>query len=177
LEDELSGRAGAYKQELTVSDFHSESVKISGIQLASSITDTGTNDRLRKKDIYVSPMASRSYPLGSRVFAYFEIYNLKRDTFGQTRYKVQYRVQFNPRNTVGLAGVITSGIRALLRQQKPQVSVTYEQVGTDEEEREYVELDLKKAKPGVNVVEITVQDKVSGEQATREVVFFYGGSG
>ena len=177
LEDELSGRAGAYKQELAVSDFNSESVKISGIQLASSITDTGTNDRLRKKDIYVSPMASRSYPLGSRVFAYFEIYNLKRDTFGQTRYKVQYRVQFNPRNTVGLAGVITSGIRALLRQQKPQVSVTYEQVGTDEEEREYVELDLKKAKPGVNVVEITVQDKVSGEKATREVVFFYGGSG
>ncbi len=77
----------------------------------------------------------------------------------------------------GLAGVITSGIRALLRQQKPQISVTYEQVGTDEEEREYVELDLKKAKPGVNVVEITVQDKVSGEKATREVVFFYGGSG
>ena len=54
--------------------------------------------------------------------------------------------------------------------------MTYEQVGTDEEEREYVELDLKKAKPGVNVVEITVQDKVSGEKATREVVFFYGGS-
>ena len=102
---------------------------------------------------------------------------MKRDTFGQTRYKVQYRVQFNPRNTIGLAGVITSGIRALLRQRKPQISVTYEQVGTDEEEREYVELDLKKAKPGVNVVEITVQDKVSGEKATREVVFFYGGSG
>lgn len=177
LEDELSGRVGAYKQELTVSDFNSEGVKISGIQLASSITDTGTNDRLKKKDIYVSPMASRSYPLGSRVFAYFEIYNLKRDTFGQTRYKVQYRVQFNPRNTIGLAGVITSGIRTLLRQQKPQISVTYEQVGTDEAEREYVELDLKKAKPGVNVVEITVQDKVSGEKATREVVFFYGGSG
>ncbi len=177
LEDELSGRVGAYKQELTVSNFDSAGVKISGIQLASSITETGTNDRLKKKDIYVSPMASRSYPLGSRVFAYFEIYNLKRDTFGQTRYKVQYRVQFNPRNTIGLAGVISSGIRTLLRQRKSQISVTYEQVGTDEEEREYVELDLKKAKPGVNVVEITVQDKVSGEKATREVVFFYGGSG
>ncbi len=177
LEDELSGRAGAYKQELTVSNFDSEGVKISGIQLASAITKTGANDRLRKHDIYVSPMASRSYSPGSRVFAYFEIYNLQRDAFGQTRYKVQYRVQFNPRASVGLAGVISSGIRALLRQRKPQVSVTYEQVGSRAEEREYVELDLRKAKPGVNVVEITVQDKVSGGEATREVVFFYGGSG
>ncbi len=175
LKDDLSGRVGAYKQELTVSDFAAQGVKISGIQLASAITETGANARLQKRDIYVSPMASRSYPPGSRVFAYFEIYNLQRDAFGQTRYKVQYRVQFNPRASVGLAGVISSGIRALLRQQKPQVSVSYEQVGADEATREYVELDLKKAKPGVNVVEITVQDEVGSGKATREVVFFYGG--
>ena len=175
LKDELSGRVGAYKQELAVSDFAAQGVKISGIQLASAIAETGANDRLRKRDIYVSPMASRSYPAGSRVFAYFEIYNLQRDAFGQTRYKVQYRVQFNPRASVGIAGVISSGIRALLRRQKPQVSVSYEQVGTEEAEREYVELDLKKAKPGVNVVEITVRDRVSTTKATREVVFFYGG--
>ena len=64
LEDELSGRVGAYKQELTVSNFDSAGVKISGIQLASSITETGTNDRLKKKDIYVSPMASPKLPPG-----------------------------------------------------------------------------------------------------------------
>lgn len=175
LQDELSGRVGAYKQELIVSDFDAQGVKLSGIQLASAITETGANARLRKKDIYVSPMASRSYPRGSRVFAYFEIYNLQRDAFGQTRYKVQYRVQFNPRASVGLAGVISSSIRALLRQQKPQVSVSYEQVGRGEAAREYVEIDLKKAKPGVNILEITVQDKVGGGEATREVVFFFAG--
>ena len=76
---------------------------------------------------------------------------------------------------MGIAGVISSGIRALLRKQKPQVSVRYEQVGTAETAREYVELDLKKAKPGVNIVEITVQDQVSATKATREVVFVYGG--
>ncbi|MCZ6633892.1 MAG: hypothetical protein O7G87_10835, partial [bacterium] len=175
LKDELSGRAGAYKQELVVSDFGAEGVKLSGIQLASSVEEAGSNDRLRKNDVWVSPMPSRTYPPGSRVFAYFEIYNLQKDTFGQTRYKVQYRVQFNPRGSVGLAGMISSGIRALLRQRKPQVSVTYDQVGSDEEEHEYVELDLKKAKPGVNVLEITIWDEVGGGEATREVVFFYGG--
>jgi hypothetical protein len=90
-------------------------------------------------------------------------------------YKVQYRVQFNPRGSVGLAGMISSGLRSLLRQKKPQVSVTYDQVDSDEEEHEYVELDLRKAKPGVNVLEITIQDDVVGTKATREVVFFYGG--
>ena len=109
------------------------------------------------------------------MFAYFEIYNLKQDEFGQTRYKVKYRVQFNPRGSVGLAGMISSGIRTLLRQKKPQVSVTYDQVGSNEEGHEYVELDLRKAKPGVNVLEITIQDEVGGGESTREVVFFYGG--
>lgn len=70
--------------------------------------------------------------------------------------------------------MVASGFRSLLRSKKPQVSVTYEQVGLESGENEYVELDLSKTKPGINVLEVTITDLVSGETATREVGFHYG---
>ena len=52
--------------------------------------------------------------------------------------------------------------------------MSYEQVGSDTSTREYVELDLLKAKRGVNVLEVQITDLVSGESSKREVSFQYG---
>ena len=176
LKDMASGRTGIYKQSVEVSDYAPDGLHISGIQLASSIGDEGMNDRFRKGELWVIPVPSRAYTKEQKVYAYFEIYNLKRNDYGQTRYKVKYLVRFTPEATVGIAGAITTGLRSLFKRKKPQVSVTYEQVGTKRSEYEYVELDLRQAKAGVNVLEITVEDLVSGEARVREVVFYYGGT-
>ena len=52
--------------------------------------------------------------------------------------------------------------------------MSYEQVGSDTSTHEYVELDLLKAKRGVNVLEVQITDLVSGESSKREVSFQYG---
>jgi GWxTD domain-containing protein len=174
LKDLISGRVGVYKQNLTVTDFRSEDLQVSGILMASDVRDNGTNLRLKKRDVWITPMPSRAYADGGKVFAYFEIYNLKIDTFGQTRYKVRYQVQFNPGVGAGLAGTVSSGVRSLFNRKKIQVSVAYEQVGSDTTEGEYIELDLRKAKAGVNVLQVQVTDVETGQEASREVVFLYG---
>ncbi len=83
-------------------------------------------------------------------------------------------MKFSSGTSTGIAGAISSGFRALLNRKKPQVSVEYDQIGSTTTEKEYVELDLRKAKPGVNVLEVTVTDQVSSQKDTREVVFMYG---
>ncbi|MXZ08148.1 MAG: GWxTD domain-containing protein [Gemmatimonadetes bacterium] len=176
LKDRASGRIGIYKQSVEVPDYALEGLHVSGIQLASSIGGEGTNNRFRKGELWVVPVPSRTYTKEQKVYAYFEIYNLKRNDYGQTRYKVKYLVRFTPEAAVGIAGAITTGLRSLFKRRKPQVSVTYEQIGTEQSEYEYVELDLRQAKAGVNVLEITVEDLVSGEVRVREVVFYYGGT-
>ena len=119
-------------------------------------------------------MPTRAYRAQQKVYAYFEIYNLKKNEFGQTRYKAQYLVRSSDMPAVGVFGAVATGLRSLLKSKKPQVSVTYEQTGTSAFEHEYVEIDLEKAKPGVNALEVTIADLVSGEKQTREIRFRYG---
>ena len=38
-----------------------------------------------------------------------------------------------------------------------------------------MEIDLSKAKPGINILEVEIKDLVTGESATREIRFQYGG--
>ena len=159
---------------MDIRDYNSDQLKISGIQLALDVKEEGKNARLRKDEVWVIPHPSRTYGSGAQVFAYFEIYNLKRDKFGQTRYKVQYQIKFSSQFSSGVASAISSGLRALLQRKRPEVSVAYDQVGTNPVQKEYVELDLKKAKPGVNILQVTITDEVNKQKDTREVMFVYG---
>ena len=174
LRDLISGRTGLYKQSLEVKDYRPEGLRISDIQLASSIADTGSIEQFKKGDIWIIPMPTRAYRQKQKVHAYFEIYNLKKNEFGQTRYEAQYLVRSSDMPAVGVFGAVSSGFRSLFRSKKPQVSVTYEQTGTSASEHEYVEIDLAKAKPGVNALEVTITDLVGGEKQTREIRFRYG---
>lgn len=174
LKDRISGRTGIYRQALKVEDYQPERLLISDIQLASAIRDSGIAGRFQKGDVWIVPMPTRTYAEAQKIYAYYEIYNLERDAFGQTRYKVHYAVRSSASPDVGVMDVITAGIRAMLKSGRPQVSITYEQTGSTPDGREYFEIDLSKTKPGLKVLEVTVHDLVSGETASREIVFHYG---
>ena len=175
LKDRISGRTGLYKQSIEVPDFNLEALQLSDIELAMNIGDPATPEKFHKGDVWVIPMPTRSYREDQKVYAYYEIYNLQEDTFGQTRYKVQYTVRTGKGHSVGVFGAVKRGIGAIFDRGKPQVSVSYEQVGSNPTETEYFELDLSKAKAGLQVLEVRVEDTVSGQSATREVRFRHGG--
>ena len=175
LKDEISGHTGLYKQAVMVPDYSVEELQISGIQLASDISDEGiTKEQFRKGDVWVIPMPSRAYRHAQKVYAYYEIYNLTRDSFGQTKYSAEYAIRSSFQYGSGVLNAVARGVGFLFRNRKPQVSVTYEQTGREGSEREYFELVLSKAKPGINTLEVTIEDLVSGQTATREIRFRYG---
>ena len=102
------------------------------------------------------------------MFVYYEVYNLKPDEFGQTHYKVEYTV--GPRKGRQNTGIITQLVKVLTGE-KHQVAVGYEQVGQQESERTFTELDLSKAYVGKHYMEVRVTDLVSGETASRKATF------
>ena len=175
VKDISSSRTGIYRQSLQVSDFSDEHLRISDIQMAATIADTGSVEKFRKGDVWIIPMPTRTYGEGQKVFVFFEIYNLKSDEFGQTRYRTQFRVRPVSESSIGALGILTSGLRSLLRNRKPQVAINYEQIGSSEDvETAYFELDLRKTNPGFKALEVTVTDLVSRQTESREVVFSYG---
>lgn len=170
IKDLASGHTGLYKQAVEVPDYGVEKLKISDILLASEISDANSAGKFRKGDIRVVPMPTRNYREAQKVYAYYEIYNLKKNRFGQTDYEVEYLVRTVVGRSEGVVGAITS----LFKRRKTQVSVSYEHAGTATTEQQYFEIDLDKARPGVQVLEVKIKDRVSGKSDTREIQFRYG---
>ncbi len=172
MKDLISGRTGLYRQELQVRDYQIPELQVSEIQLALNIAEEGAR-KFQKEDVWIIPIPTRSYAIKQNVYAYFEIYNLTKDTFGQTRYKTEYRIRSSTMPTVGVVGAVATGLQTIFRTRKAQVAITNERTGREADEREYVEIVLNKVKPGVNALEVIVTDLVSGKSVEREVRFRY----
>jgi GWxTD domain-containing protein len=174
VKDMVSGRTGLYKQSIEVSDYTPDHLHMSDIQLASGFQDQG-QDKFHKGDIWIIPMPTRTYGERQKVYAYFEIYNLNKNSFGQTTYKTQYNVRSSLLPSIGVFGAVSSGFKAIFRNRKPSFSIETEHTGSNTEmEAEYVEIDLEKARPGVNSLEIKITDQVTGQEVSRLVKFRYG---
>ena len=172
LADVNSGKWGVYVQDLEAPTF-SDSLAMSDLELAWAIGDEGAfHDKYRKGDVWVMPMPSRSFVNNRSVFVYYEVYNLQRDEFGQTRYKVSYTIQQDVRSGSSIFGLLSGGFKRLMaRGRKPQVAVSYEHVGRDVWEPIHLELDSKRMILGLNQVEVEVMDLSSGQSVKREAIF------
>ncbi len=175
IKDLLSGHNGIYRQTVDVEEYPEDRLRISDIQLAATIGETKLQERFKKGEVWVVPMPTRNYRGAQQVYAYYEIYNLKKNRFGQTRFKVKYVVRYVSKPIRGALGSVASGLRSLFRSKRPSVSVSYEHEGTNPNEQGYLEIDLGKVKHGVNVLEVEIKDLVSGKSEEREIRFQYGG--
>ena len=175
IKDLLSGHNGIYRQTVDVKEYSDDRLRVSDIQLAATIGETKLQDRFKKGEVWVVPMPTRNYRGAQQVYAYYEIYNLKKNRFGQTRYKVKYVVRYVSKPIRGALGSVASGLRSLFRSKRPSVSISYEHEGTEPNEQSYLEIDLDKVKHGVNVLEVEIKDLVSGKSEEREIRFQYGG--
>lgn len=175
IKDLLSGHNGIYRQTVDVKEYPDDRLRISDIQLAATIGETKLQERFKKGEVWVVPMPTRNYRGAQQVYAYYEIYNLKKNRFGQTRFKVKYVVRYVSKPIRGALGSVASGLRSLFRSKRPSVSISYEHDGTEPNEQSYLEIDLDKVKHGVNVLEVEIKDLVSGKSEEREIRFQYGG--
>lgn len=171
LLDEVSGRSQVYNQELTLLPFGERYLRISDIELASVIRPA-QGGRFTKGDVDVVPNPTRTYYPGQSVFVYYEIYNLGRDTFGATRYRVVYEVR--SLEQLSVAARIVGGLGRLLGMRQDaseKVSIEYEQIGQSESDYGYLELDLSNSEPGEQILRVHVTDEVTGAVSETSTTF------
>ena len=169
--DRRSRKSQVYHIDRVVPEFDTdEELKISDVELAATI-NVADKSRFQKGDIEVIPIASKAYLPAQPVFIYFEIYNLKRNAFGQTKYRVSYVVRSRDQKTIGAR--ILGGVGKMLGQKSEQgvISIEYEQAGTETQEPGYLELDMSRSEPGEKTVEIAVVDETTGQTATATATF------
>ncbi len=165
----LDGSLGLYRKSVVVKNYQREELLLSDLQLAFHITEAQGQNKFTKGGLQVIPLPTRKYRKGRPVFVYYEIYNLTRDEFGQTRYSVEYTVR--PRAGTNLGSVISRLAQTFSGAKRQQVAVGYEQVGLGESEVAYVELDLGDTYQGRYEVRVEVTDLNSGKMIGRETTF------
>ena len=152
----LDGRLGIYRKSVIVKDYRTEDLELSDLQLAWSISESETEGKFAKQGLQVIPLPTRTFRKGKSVYIYFEIYNLTRDAFGQTRYRVQYTVR--PHTSTGLGGIVAQLAQTFTGRKREEVAIGYEQVGLEESEAAYVELDLGDSRTGRYDLRVEVTD-------------------
>ena len=134
--DRRTGRRGRYRQTIHVEAYPETGLRISDLELAWRISKTSLEDKFSKGELHVVPMPTRTYGKGHNVYVYYEIYNLARDTFGQTRFRVAYTV--GEKGEPGIGNI--ARLVRLRGNRRAEVEVAYELVGTQRSEVEYVAL-------------------------------------
>ena len=167
LLDRLSGRQGRYRQMIELEKYQVGAIEVSDLELAWRVAEGGPQDKFRKGALHVIPMPTRTYPKGQSIFVYYEIYNLKRDAFGQTRYRVEYTIA--PRSK-GVGGAVSRLVQTL-KGKRAQVLMGYDQVGTMDLEAVYTELELGDRTPGRYALEVKITDLNSDQTAVKDALF------
>ncbi len=169
--DVLSGRSRAYREVLTLDDYaKNDTLKISDIEVAFSIAEAEEAGPFVKRQLKIIPMSSGSFRRHQHAFVYFEIYDLKRDAFGQTRYRVTYSVRSLGKSSPAR---ILRGLGELFRRSEKgrEIEVAYDQVGNSSDDAIFLELDLSETQPGRQAVDATVTDLLTGQSVSKEIIF------
>jgi hypothetical protein len=131
--------------------------------LVKSISDTVRDIRFRRGNWQAVPNPRRAVQAPSSLAFYCEVYNLTKDEFGQTRYRVTTAVK-----------AITEGQRRIPGNiEQPEVALSYEQVGNNSWERLPLEVELTNAQAGDNRIYVLIEDLVAGTKVAKENFFSY----
>ncbi len=162
-------RSGGYTRELVVEDYAVHGLKISDIELAGQVkVDASAAGKGR---IEVISLPSRTYKAGQPVVIYYEVYDLKRGDFGQTKYRVDYRI--TPREgKLGRVQVLRAIGRLLGIEEKAVVTISYQHAGAESDEYNYLEIDPGESKPGHYEIAVTVTDLNTAQTAKKTATFF-----
>jgi len=172
IRDVVSGKSQVYQQQIQLDDYSGlEDLQISDIELAFSVLETDGQGDFVKNGLNVIPMSSRSFRNNQSAFVYFEIYNLKVDAFGQTRYRVDYTLRSHEKRSA--PSRILRGLGSAIRvsEKDQEIAISYDQVGEKADEVAYVELDLSGTRTGGQLVRVSVTDLVSEQTSSREITF------
>lgn len=161
--DAMTARQGVFALNVTIDEYDEEQLHISDLLLVKSLSDTLRDTRFRRGNWQVVPNPRRTVRAPNPLAFYCEVYNLTKDEFGQTRYRVTTAVkatEIEQRRGRGNVG-------------QPEVALSYTQVGNSDWERLPLEVNLEHAQAGQNRLFVIIEDLVAGTRVAKDTFFQY----
>lgn len=173
VRDLESKKIQIYKGELDVARYWDGVFAMSDLELAGDVREGIESGKFVKGDVQVIPLPSKTFVKGQPVYVYYEVYQLARDIFGQTKYRVDYELKGKDATSVGAR--IVGGLGKLLGQtsQADGVTISYEHVGNADWESIYVALDVTAVeKPEVTLTVVVTDLNAPGTAQVKKTIDF-----
>lgn len=156
---------GGFRLSVTLPNFGGDHLICSDILLAHSMSLKDSTLEATKSNLNILPNPSRIFGVNEPLHSYLEIYNLKINTAGQSRYTVKYEVMDADKDRGG-------GFLGLFKK-KPStlISIESERSGTRPDEPEYTVLDISRISPGRKILRVTVKDVVGDSETQIQTSF------
>ena len=164
VHDTAGNRLGTQRQAIDVESYAGDGLMLSDIELANRIEEQ------KADSLNIIPQPSKSFPAGQPVAIYYEIYGLKKDTFGQTRYQMHYRIA-PAQGQAPAVRVLQSMGKLLGIVSEKEFTVSYEQVGKTESELSYLEIDVTDSAQGLYELEVKILDLNANAQVAKSTTF------
>ncbi|MEE9169089.1 MAG: hypothetical protein V3U73_04950, partial [bacterium] len=152
--------------EVGMKRFDPDSLQLSDLELASKVETAQKKGRFYKHGLYVLPYTFSKLPRDIPATIYYEIYNLKKDMAGGTKYTVDYKVTAFRREAKGLNKLFRSIGKLFGGGKEQSVTASYERQGSSSDEKEYISLDIQKMPPGLVELSVTITDHLSNQAQT-----------
>ena len=115
------------------------------------------------------PYIGKEFHKEKPIYIYFEIYNLKKDQSGRTRYKVEYQLKtMSEYQKSPLSSAIHFVSHLIGKERKQTIGSSFESEGDSEFQQIYLSIDFSKVATGGTSLQITVTDLNSGQQAKQK---------
>ncbi|MCY3684175.1 MAG: GWxTD domain-containing protein [Gemmatimonadetes bacterium] len=164
VHDTAGNRLGVQKQAIDVESYTGDGLMLSDIELANRIEEQEADS------LNIIPQPSKSFSAGQPVTIYYEIYGLKKDAFGQTRYQMHYRIA--PAQGQAPAVRVLQSVGKLLGVlSEKEFTVSYEQVGETESELSYLEIDVTDSAQGLYELVVKISDLNANVQVAKSTTF------
>ncbi len=173
VRDEATRRIGIFEQDYPVPEYTGNTLMMSDIKLAVSISPAETSDGpFVRNGLRIEPNPARLYQRTDPVHFYYEIYNLTRDASGRTSYQVELEVKIKDRRRHIFWRILKSIDRLVRRIDNEQsVLMVFENEGNRPDEYSYTSIDTGASPTGTYEMSVRVTDMHSGQTAVRTKVF------
>ena len=158
-EDQKTGTAGTVRDTVQVRAFGVDTLEVSDVLLARRVVERRERPFGRGRYM-VLPNPLKQCRRDGHVALYFEVYNLTRDAFGATRYRVTYQIRALPETEIE---------RRLQPEWTTAVTNTYD--GSRAWEPHHLRLDMAGSVPGPWGVRVEVVDLLGGQRVGSETSF------
>ncbi len=169
VRDKEKETIGTFRDTLNVEPFGEVRLGLSSIILATQVI--GGEDGGGRGRLQVIPNPVRTYTRSEPLYLYFEVYNLAQDAFGQTRYRVEYRIGMPKLRRLPLRLDRAARARLGLEGERWTVSVATDYTGGRSDESLHLDVALSDLKPGLQLLTLVVTDQNTGLRAGREALF------